>query len=287
MGTLIEQHLAQMRREDLSENTITKRRQRLVRFDREVGLVAATPERINDYLDRLDIEPRSRYQWISDLHRFYSWAIVWGHLSEDPTLRVPRPRLRRRLPRPIGTGDLVQAIQMAEPQMRAWLVLAAFAGLRVSEIAHLNVDDILWSDRLLRILGKGDKERMVPIHPEVERVLRAFPLPSRGRVFRRPRGGGWPANEVSREVSLYFDSLGIRATAHQCRHWFGTHTYRQSHDLRVVQELLGHSSPQTTATYADWSRKEARAAVDALALDDGGDSTLFGDWGAPPPLATR
>lgn len=277
---LIDEHVASMRRRNLAPTSINKRRQRLTRFDRDVGLATATAEQINEYLDTIDCEARARYQWISDLHCFYEWAITWGHLSVDPTVKVDRPKLRRRLPRPIDTADLAMALDMAGTEMRAWLSLAAFAGLRVSEIAGLDMDCLLWSDQLIRVLGKGDKERMVPMHPEVEKVLRAMHLPTRGRVFRRPRGGGWPANEVSREMSLYFDSLHISATAHQCRHWFGTQTYKACGDLRVVQELMGHSSPTTTAAYADWSRREARAAVTALSLSDAGEATLFTEWPA-------
>lgn len=216
---------------------------------------------------------------LSHLGSFYRWAIDHGHATSDPTAQVPRPRLRRNLPRPISTGDLRLALELADPTMRAWLTLAAFAGFRCVEISRLEVDDVLLDDELLCVRGKGDRERLVPMHREVARSLHAARLPRRGRVFRRPRGGGYPAAQVSREISLYLDGVGVAATAHQLRHWFGTHVYRTSRDLRVTQELLGHASPTTTAIYADWSREEGRRAVDGLELEQLAEQpSLLGDW---------
>ena len=279
---LIREHVAHMRRRNLAGGTIQKRRARLETFDRHVGLCSATTEQVEAFLDGRrgrdgPLGTKARYDWVSDLHRFYAWAQDWGHLDHDPTVRVTRPKMRQGLPRPIDTGDLAVALRMAEPMMRAWLALMAFGGLRCVEVARLEVGDLLWQDGLVRVRGKGDKERMVPLHDEVVRTLRTLRLPSRGRVFRRPRGGGYPAAQVSRETSLYFDSLGISATAHQCRHWFGTMLYRACRDIRVVQELMGHSSPTVTAQYAAWSKQEARRAIDALELGDA-ERDLFSEW---------
>lgn len=273
---LITEHVKYMRRRELASGTIEGRRRKLEAFDAAVGLEQASADDVERFLDGRHLAAKSRYDWVSHLSCFYRWAIDHGHLADDPTARTVRPRLRRRLPRPIDTGDLTTALQMAEPTMRAWLALMAFGGLRCVEVARLEVDDLLWGDELVRVHGKGDKERMVPMHVEVERSLRACRLPSRGRVFRRPRGGPFPAAQVSRETSLYLSGLGISATAHQCRHWFGTHAYKASRDLRVVQELLGHSSPVVTAVYADWSREEAARTVAALSIETA--PSLLADW---------
>lgn len=282
---LVDLHVEHLHRRGLADDTIAIRRRKLEMFNRDVGLLHASAEDVDDFLDRRHgrdgpLSDRARYAWVSHLHGFYAWAIDFGHLRTDPTRQVIRPRMKPALPRPIPTADLALALEMATPSMRAWLTLMAFAGLRCVEVARLDVDAILWDDHLLRVHGKGDKERLVPMHPEVRRLLQSIPRPRRGRVFQRPRGGGYPPAQVSREVSVYLDSLGIAATAHQLRHWFGTNLYRACHDLRVVQEMMGHASPTTTAIYADWSREEAFAAVGKLALVMPGQSSLFADWAA-------
>ena len=283
MDDLIAGHAVWMRRKGLAANTIQKRRSRLRKVENRVGLCRASTEDIEAILDNLtgrdgsELGPKARYQWISDLSQFYRWAIDFGHLDHDPTVRVVRPKQRRGLPRPIATGDLAMALRLAEPMMRAWLALMAFGGLRCAEVATLSVDGVLWDDGLIRVVGKFGKVRMVPMHVEVERSLRAIPMPSRGAVFRRRTGDAFPPWSVSRDVSAYFDSLGIGATAHQLRHWCGSHLLRVTKDLRVVQEVLGHSSPSTTAIYSEWSKEEARRAIAALELDET-NRDLFSDW---------
>lgn len=278
VGALIEQHAIWMKRRGLNEVSIAKRTRRLGVFDSQVGLSDAVTEDIECFLDRRNLGNRARYDWVSDLHQFYAWAIDFGVLDSDPTRQVVRPKQRQGKPRPIPTGDLVTAIQMAEPMMRCWLCLGAFGGLRCKEIAGLCVEDLLWDDGLLFVRGKGDKDRLVPIHSMVESSLRAITMPARGAVFRRPRGGPYPAAQVSREGSLYFSSLGIGATMHQLRHWFGTYVQRATGDLRTTQELMGHASPTTTAIYTAYSQEAGREAVSLLALDV--PSSILSDWAA-------
>ena len=125
-------------------------------------------------------------------------------------------------------------------------------------------DDVLWDQRLLHVVGKGRHERLVPMHPAVVEALALVRVPRSGPVFRRPHGGPWNPHQVSRRVSVFMSDVGIEATAHQLRHWFGSRTYAACRDLRVVQELLGHQSPTTTAVYTAFSHAEAAAAVEAL-----------------------
>lgn len=114
------------------------------------------------------------------------------------------------------------------------------------------------------MFGKGSKERIVPIHPLVTDTLHDWRIPKRGPVFTRPRGGPWLSRVLSREVGMFFEGLGIDAHFHMCRHRFGTMTYEACKDIRVVQELMGHESPDTTARYAAYSKVEAKRAVLAL-----------------------
>jgi integrase len=274
---MIQRHATWMKRRGLCEATIERRQRCLRIFDSQVGLTTAVAEDIEAFLDGRNLGTKARYGWVSHLHQFYEWAIDFGLLASDPTRQVVRPKQRQGKPRPIPTGDLVTALQMADPTMRCWLSLGAFAGLRCKEIAGLAVEDVLWDDGLLFVHGKGDKDRLVPIHPLVEAALHSIPHPSRGAVFRRPRGGPYPAAQVSREGSLYFSSLGIGATMHQLRHWFGTYVQRATGDLRTTQELMGHASPTTTAIYTAYAQEAGREAVALLSIDNTSGSVLS-DW---------
>lgn len=226
-------------------------------------LDTATHDDVQVFLDSRKIGARTRYTWISSLHGFYAFAVRTGRMEADPTQEITRPKLRRTLPRPITDGDLTVALELAQPMMRTWVSLAAFGGLRCGEIAGLKADDVLYDAGMLRVLGKGQNERLVPMHPRVSEVLSP---PRRGPVFTRSDGAAFTPKQVSRTGSLYFQSIGVEATLHQCRHWYATRLYAMCHDLRIVQELLGHSSPSTTSIYVAFSKADAIEAVRALDL---------------------
>jgi integrase/recombinase XerC len=270
MHDLIEGWHLDQRRRGLMPSTIYRRTTMIrgwARWCEDHGITAgtATADHVERFIDAKHVGARTRYTWISAIHCFYLWAIRAGHLENDPTVDIVRPKLRRTLPRPISDGDLAVAIQMAPPEVRCWLVLAAYAGLRCAEIAGLVRDDILADDELLRITGKGGKERLVPAHPLVVEMLGAWPKPRQNRhLFTRPAGGAWPPALLSRTASVYLHDIGIDATMHQLRHWFATRALAQSGNLRTVQGLLGHASPTTTAIYTAFCDEDARRAVRAI-----------------------
>lgn len=265
--TVLSDFRVYQQRRNLSEGTIYKRTlclRALARWVEPEPITSATRADIEALLDSRKICARSRAHWISHLHAFFVWAASEGLVSSDPTAKIARPRLRRLLPRPISDDDLTRAIAAADGRMRAWLVLGAYAGMRCSEIANLTRDDIHEADGLIRIVGKGGVERVVPMHPSVVGVLRRAGMPSRGHVFRRPSGQPWTPALVSKDIAAFLNHLGIDATAHQLRHWFGSRAYQASRDIRAVQELLGHQSPTTTAGYTAFAPGAKTEAVNAL-----------------------
>lgn len=269
---MLDEYKRDMERRGLLPRSIYRMLTHVRCFDRWLAergrfLIDASTHDVQRFLDdREPITPRTRYTYLSSLHGFYGWAIREGRTEHDPTATIVRPKLRRTLPRPITDGDLEMALRMAPVDLRAWLVLMAYAGLRCAEVAGLRAEDVMWDQRLLRVIGKGRHERLVPMHEAVVDALTVYRVPRSGAVFRRPHGGPWGPAHVSRRVSAYFADLGIEATAHQLRHWFGSRTYAACRDLRVVQELLGHQSPTTTAVYTAFSHTEAAAAVAALTV---------------------
>lgn len=218
---------------------------------------------VESFLDARTLSARTRYGWISRLHCFYEWAQIEGHVTADPTLRVVRPRVRKKLPRPAATADIYVAMQMADARMRCWLALMAYQGLRCQEVAGIEREDVLDTadpPMLFVRCGKGGKERMEPLHPDVAMLLRALPMPRVGRL--------WPSSPkyVSMRTNAFLRSLDIDATAHQLRHWFGTTTYRQCRDIRLVQALMGHDSIQTTWQYIEVAMAEAGPVVESLSV---------------------
>lgn len=254
-------------RRNLSSGTIEKRESAARRMSAHAGkpLLECTRDDIEAWLDsRPKLAARTRYGEISHLAAFFHWAILEGLTDSDPTVRVTRPKVRVGLPRPIATSDLRIVLDQAvnDAELSAMLHLAAFQGMRCMEISGLDVGNVLdtHDPPVLVINGKGNRERIVPLHPDVYAALRRYGLPKYGPVF--PNRKPW---KVSQMLRAHLVACGIIASGHQLRHWFATSAYEASGgDLRMVQDLLGHSSPSTTAIYTKWSRSKAMAVVSKL-----------------------
>lgn len=258
--------LRDLRRRNLSRGTIDKRASTARRVTAHAGkpMLGLTRDDIERWLDsRPRNAARTRYCDISHIAAFFRWAMLEGLTDSDPTLRVTRPKVRNGLPRPIATDDLRLAIDQAPTvELAAMLHLAAYEGMRCAEISGLDVGDVMENHEppVILVHGKGGKQRVVPLHPTVAAILRRLTRSLRGPVFpnRTP-------SQVSRLIRCHLIECGIAASGHQLRHWFATSTYEASGgDLRMVQDLLGHSSPATTAIYTRWSRAKAMAVVATL-----------------------
>lgn len=263
--TTVGAFLDDCRRRNLRPGTIDQKRRCLARLTRHLGgdPADATHDQLVAFLDRLD-QPEARATELSHLRTFYRWAVAEGHLGVDPSARLVRPRVPRRLPRPIPTNDLAVALDTAPERVRPWLVLAAYAGLRACEIARLRGQDLLWeNDPPLLVVdeGKGGHMGAVPMCPTVAAELAG--MARSGWLFPRRDGqpGPTPAHVVSRLANGHLHGLGITHTLHTLRHWFGTQTLRANGgNLRETQELLRHQSPVSTAIYT-WVDPRAAAAT--------------------------
>lgn len=267
---LIQAHRRDQQRRDLQPLTIDARSRMVRLFGTWLGqtdILDATAEDVEAFLDSRQIDRKARCTYLSNLHVFYAWAIHAGRTELDPTLEVIRPRLHPGLPRPIGDADLAQAFAMAGPQARLILKLAAFEGMRCCEIGRLVREDV-HDDRQPPVIvaqGKGNKPRVIPLHPDVTDALTRLPAPRSGPVLRNDLGRPLPAWKVSAIGNGFLHGIGCDATMHQLRHWFGTNLYSTSgRDLLMVKELMGHSSMTTTTIYAAFDRANAPEAVAAL-----------------------
>ena len=140
-------------------------------------------------------------------------------------------------------------------------------GLRCQEIAGIRREDVLDSEGSLRVVkGKGGVERILPLHPAVAAALSALPMPRSGWMFTRPQGGAFTGPSLSQDFNRFLRSAGVTGSAHTLRHWFGTNLYKQSHDIRLTQEMLGHANIVTTAIYTAFDHRAATEAVSAISF---------------------
>lgn len=265
-------HLAHLRLRGLRPATIIQRRYAIRRLHRALGKepLKASTEELDAWQRVLTMAPISRSCELTHVIGYFKWAMEDGRIRTDPTRRLIRPKRPPRLPRPIGETELRRALLLAPPQVRPWLALAAWAGLRAGEIARLQRCDVL-EDATPPVLivadGKGGRSRVIPIGPALIEELRGYGLPSRGVLFRRGDGkpGGHTPARLSTLANRHLHAVGISDTLHSLRHRYATVAYQQSQDLRLVGELLGHSDPATTAGYCAYSA--AGAVKVALLID--------------------
>ena len=214
---------------------------------------------------------------LSAVRTFHRFSVREGLTGDDPTAGVVRPRLPRALPHPLTVQEvaaIVEAPRTEEPaglRDRAILELLYGAGLRVSELTGLDVDDLDLDEGAVRVLGKGSKEREVPIgrmaRDAIDAYLtRARPMlasaRSRAALFLNARGGRLTRQSCARLLDTHARAAGIRrrVTPHDLRHSFATHLLEGGADVRVVQELLGHASVATTQIYTLVTNEHLRTA---------------------------
>jgi len=224
-------------------------------------------------LHRAKLSSRSLARHLSALRSLFQWACRSGWCETNPAASVPMPRQPKSLPRALTFSDterLLGADPEADPfpeRDRAMFEVLYATGLRVSELAGLDIDDVDGGQRLARVLGKGGKERIVPYGEPASEALRAY-LPTRAALrsaaekrgdleedgeplFVNHRGGRLTSRSVGRILKRRLKEAGLpeRISPHALRHTFATHLLSAGADLRSIQELLGHASLSTTQKY--------------------------------------
>jgi site-specific recombinase XerD len=202
------------------------------------------------------------------LRCYFAWSLRQGHLVSDPARSLRAPSGKGRLPRVLSSGEIGSlldrpAASAIDQRDLAALELLYAAGLRVSELCGLDRGDVDLRARTVTVLGKGGKERRVPIHELATRVLREWLEGGRAEmagppeaVFVNRRG----ARLGPRDVRRILDRRAVSPThPHALRHTYATHLLDGGADLRVVQELLGHASLATTQIYTHVSKERLRA----------------------------
>ena len=267
----------------LSDNTLAAYRRDLAAFARWLEgrggtLPAASAGDILRYLGErvaAGARPRTTARCLSSLRRFYRQLVADGRLARDPTALVDPPRLGRPLPGSLSEAQ-VEAL-LAAPALdrptglrdRAMLELCYATGLRVSELVGLELRQVDLDAGVLRVTGKGAKERVVPLGEEALHWLGRFLREGRPRLlggrpgralFPTARGGPMTRQAFWLNIKRYARAAGIRQhlSPHSLRHAFATHLLNHGADLRTVQLLLGHEDLSTTQIYTHVARERLK-----------------------------
>lgn len=216
---------------------------------------------------------------LSAIKSFYRWLVVEGELDADPLSTVSGPKKERRLPRRLVAEDIARLLGVWDTgeakgvRNRAILELLYASGARISEVASMNVGDVDFAERQIKVLGKGSKERIIPIHDMAARTLEIYlgaprqELASASKthadtLFLSSRGNPMSAAAIRRmfKESLALAGLDENLTPHDLRHSFASDLVEGGADLRTVQELLGHASLSTTQIYTHLSASHLKEA---------------------------
>ena len=259
----------------LSENTISAYRQDLSGLAKWLQLHAAPhlPDARREHLltflgERAQggAHPRSTARLLSSIRRFYQHLVREGRLQVDPSLRIDAPKLGRSLPKALTEGEVEALLEAPDTKQvlgmrdRTMLELLYAGGLRVTELVSLKLPQINLQQGVVRLIGKGGKERLVPLHEESLRWLRDYmddsrPQLNKGRsseyLFTTRRGECMTRQAFWYLIKRYAAIAEIKKalSPHTLRHSFATHLLNNGADLRVVQMLLGHSDLSTTQIY--------------------------------------
>ncbi|AJP49152.1 hypothetical protein PG1C_13360 [Rugosibacter aromaticivorans] len=270
----------------LAKNTLAGYRSDLQLFafwlaPRATTLRAANEAAINDYLAHLHareggIKATSQRRLMASLKRFYRWLLDQGRMQADPLRNIERPKPIQRFPKTLAERQVTDLLDAPDINTaiglrdRAMLELLYATGLRVSELIGLRLFELSLNDNVVRVLGKGSKERLVPLGEVAADWLARYLAGARGdllgvhvsdAIFITARGAGMTRQMFWVLIKKYALHAGIpsqRISPHVLRHAFATHLLNHGADLRVVQLLLGHADISTTQIYTHVARERLK-----------------------------
>lgn len=240
----------------------------------ELNEIEISPERITEktiqgfiYQIAKEVNPRSQGRIISGLRGFFNYLIFEEYRKTNPLELIESPKIGRKLPDTLSESEIdaiIQQIDLSSPQgerNRALLETLYGCGLRVSEATDLKISDLFFDEGFIKVRGKGDKERFVPIadntikyitiYLKEVRIHQNIKEEAKDTVFLNRRGNGLTRAMVFTIIKTLTEKAGIRKTVspHTFRHSFATHLLENGADLRAIQQMLGHTSITTTEIY--------------------------------------
>ena len=263
----------------LSQNTIDAYRRDLSDFAQGVEDIHSIDRTmINSYVRTLrerKLAPTSVIRKIASLRGFFKWATSVGVLEKNPAATLEQPKTPQRLPKVVSIKEIEEMLHNnLTPLEHVMMELLYSCGLRVSELVNLKVNDIDLSSKYVRCFGKGSKERIIPIGDKAKETVKEY-LPTRELTLKkynlntknlliRENGNMVTRQEVYNFIHAQGKLIHKNISPHTLRHSFATHLLENGADLRVVQELLGHSDVSTTQLYTHISKKRLKEVYFAI-----------------------
>lgn len=213
------------------------------------------------------VTARTVARYLSSIKGFFIYLLQMGYIKENPLVKIKAPKITRELPSVMNREEIEKLLTMpdlatvAGKRDKAILELLYACGLRVSELLNLKISDLFFADEVIRVTGKGDKERVVPIGNTAVSFITAYITGSRPMLVKKAKSGNYlfinsRGGKLSRMglwkiIHGYISAAGLSAAIHPhtFRHTFATHLVDAGADLRSVQEMLGHSDISTTQIY--------------------------------------
>ncbi len=247
----------------------------------ELGPEELDREQLGEFLmwiSEMGLSARSQARVLSGIKAFYRYLLLEDLIEKDPTALLEGPRLGSKLPEVLSVEEIdrmLELIDLSKPQGRrnkAMLETLYSCGLRVTELVKLQISGIFRAEGFIRVIGKGDKERLVPFSPRALKEIDLY-LPDRNSLsiqagnedilFLNRRGKMLTRNMVFTIIKELAKTAGIQKTVspHTFRHSFATHLVEGGADLRAVQEMLGHESITTTEIYTHLDSAYLREAI--------------------------
>ncbi len=268
----------------LSENTIEAYRRDLTDFlafcenhgTEDLNSVKRTE--INSYVLKMHDEKFTAttiVRKIASLRGFFKWLCANEYCKSDPTLTLEQPKLPKRLPKVMTVQEIEEILSRHLDELHSLILELLYGcGLRVSELVNINVNDIDIKAKYLRCMGKGSKERLVPLGKKAVIAVKKF-LPVREynlkknniaakRLLVNDKGRILTRQDIYTFIHEQGEKIHKHISPHTLRHSFATHLIENGADLRVVQELLGHSDVATTQLYTHISKKRLKEVYFAI-----------------------
>jgi len=197
---------------------------------------------------------------ISSIKSFYRFLVEMEYIDKNPTVKIEPPKKEQKIPEVLTEEEIREMLNYAKGRDKLLIMMFAYTGARLSEIVNLTWEDINFEENYIKFYGKGRKERIVPLHPElVEMLLELRNELGTTRIFNISKRR---IQQIIEKISDF--SIGKKIHPHQLRHTFATILLKKGVDLRTIQELLGHAKLDTTQIYMHVSNKQKQEAIKKL-----------------------